>query len=267
VDLNKILPLFLLPVGLVLGLLALGLLLGRRWIIGLAFSVLLLLSTPFISDSLMRFTEGYQERALTSSAPKTDAIVVLSGGRIMAPGQANVSEWDGANRFYGGVELYKAGKAPMLVFTGGWSPLKPQAIPEGDLLLTYAQALGVPQQNMVSTGKVINTQAEAIAVAELLHKSEPKTAMGISTPSAGDPTLISPVKPSILLVTSAYHMERAQHLFERQNLIVIPFPVGFQVSQGKLISAIDFLPSAKALSISERALRELYGRMYYKLVN
>lgn len=266
-DLNKILPLFLLPVGLVLGLLALGLFISRRWIIGLGFTFLLLLSTPLISNSLMRFTEGYQERTLVSIAPKVDAIVVLSGGRTIAPGEANVSEWDGANRFYGGVELFKADKAPLLVFTGGWSPLKPQAIPEGELLISYAHALGVPLQNMVSTGKVINTQAEAIAVAELLQKSKPKTAMGISTASAGDPTLISPVKPSILLVTSAYHMQRAKHLFERQNLVVIPFPVGFQVSQGKMLSAIDFLPSAEALSVSERALRELYGRMYYSLVN
>jgi uncharacterized SAM-binding protein YcdF (DUF218 family) len=267
VDLHKILPIFLLPVGLVLALLALGLLLGRRWIVGFGFSVLLLLSTPFISNSLMRYTEGYQERTLASSAPKADAIVVLSGGRIIAPGQANVSEWDGANRFYGGVELFKAGKAPLLVFTGGWDPLAPNALPEGELLISYAHALGVPLQNMVSTGKVINTQAEAIAVAGLLQKSELKTGMGIPATSAGDPAFISPVKPSILLVTSAYHMERAQHLFERQNLVVIPFPVGFQVTQGKILSAIDFLPSAKALSISERALRELYGRMYYRLVN
>jgi uncharacterized SAM-binding protein YcdF (DUF218 family) len=266
VDLHKILPIFLLPVGLVLALLALGLLLGRRWIIGLGFSVLLLLSTPFISNSLMRYTEGYQERTLASIAPKADAIVVLSGGRITAPGEANVSEWDGANRFYGGVELFKAGKAPLLVFTGGWDPLIPNALPEGELLISYAQALGVPQQNMVTTGTVINTQAEAMAVAELLQKSELKTSMGISAPSAEDPALTSPVKPSILLVTSAYHMERSTYLFERQNLVVIPFPVGFQVSQGKTVSAIDFLPSAKALSISERALRELYGRIYYKLV-
>jgi len=62
-------------------------------------------------------------------------------------------------------------------------------------------------------------------------------------------------------------MARSTYLFERQNLVVIPFPVGFQVSQGKTVSAIDFLPSAKALSISERALRELYGRIYYRLVN
>ncbi len=261
-DLHKILPLFLLPVGLVLGLLALGFLLGRRWILGLGFTVLLLLSTPLISNSLMRFTEGYQERSLASNASKADAIVVLSGGRIIAPGEANVSEWDGANRFYGGVELFKAGKAPLLIFTGGWSPLYPMAIPEGDLLLSYANALGVPQQNMTSTSKVTNTKAEAIAVAELLKRAEFRNVIGISTTAAGDS-----YKPSILLVTSAYHMQRAQHLFERQNLVVIPFPVDLQVSQRRNLSAIDFLPSAKALSVSERALRELYGRMYYKLID
>jgi uncharacterized SAM-binding protein YcdF (DUF218 family) len=262
VDLHKILPLFLLPVGIVLGLLALGLLLGRRWILGLGFTALLLLSTPLISNGLMRFTEEYQERSLASNAPKADAILVLSGGRITAPGEANISEWRGANRFYGGVELFKAGKAPLLIFTGGWDPIVPNALPEGDLLLSYAQALGVPEQNMASTGKVIDTKAEALAVAELLQRAEFRSVMGISTTAAGDL-----FKPSILLVTSAYHMQRAKQLFERQNVVVIPFPVDFQVSQGRNLSIIDFLPSAKALSVSERALRELYGRMYFKLID
>ncbi len=210
----------------------------------------------------MRFTEGYQERSLASNVSKANAIVVLSGGRNIAPGKANVSEWNDANRFYGGIELFNAGKAPLLIFTGGWSPLNPMAIPEGELLLSYANALGVPQQNMASTGKVINTKAEAIAVAELLKRVEFRNVIGISTTAAGDL-----FKPSILLVTSAYHMQRAQHLFERQNLVVIPFPVDFQVSQRGTLSAIDFLPSTKALSVSESALRELYSRIYYKLID
>ena len=32
----------------------------------------------------------------------------------------------------------------------------------------------------------------------------------------------------VLLVTSAFHMRRAQRLFERQGLQVLPFPVDFQ---------------------------------------
>ena len=37
-----------------------------------------------------------------------------------------------------------------------------------------------------------------------------------------------PARARILLVTSAFHMRRAQRLFERQGPKVLPFPVDFQ---------------------------------------
>jgi hypothetical protein len=49
-------------------------------------------------------------------------VSVLSEGRLVAPGNAAVSEWKDADRFFGGVELFKAGKSPLLVFTGGAAP-------------------------------------------------------------------------------------------------------------------------------------------------
>ena len=72
-------------------------------------------------------------------------------------GGAGVSEWHDADRSYGGVELFQAGKAPLLVFTGGWAPWEPKARPEGDILIDYAKALGVPSGNMLTTGTVANT--------------------------------------------------------------------------------------------------------------
>ncbi len=50
----------------------------------------------------------------------------------MAPGVAAMSEWNDGDRFWGGIALYQAGKAPLLVFTGGWSPGQPNAKPEGE---------------------------------------------------------------------------------------------------------------------------------------
>jgi hypothetical protein len=55
-------------------------------------------------------------------ASEADAIVVLSEGRVVVPGKAAVSEWSDADRFFGGVELFRAGKSPLLVFTGGAAP-------------------------------------------------------------------------------------------------------------------------------------------------
>jgi len=77
-----------------------------------------------------------------------------------------------------------------------------------------------------------------------------------------------PGRACILLVTSAFHMRRAQHLFERQGLQVLPFLVDFQV-RGRWAGPhrrdpSQWLPSAQALDDSSRALRELLGRLLYR---
>ena len=98
---------------------------------------------------------------------------------------------------------------------------------------------------MTSTPPVVNTAEEAAAVRQLL-----------------------PERSRILLVTSAFHMHRAQRLFERQGLVVQPFPVDFQ-ARGACAGPFwrdptQWLPSARALDDSSRALRELLGRLVYR---
>jgi uncharacterized SAM-binding protein YcdF (DUF218 family) len=199
---------------------------------------------------MIRSAEDQAERIHAIDALKADAIVVLSGGRVIAPGAAGVSEWSDADRFFGGVELFQAGKAPLLVFTGGWSPLEPNAKPEGDILIKYAEALGISLVNMQSTSAVVNTAEEARAVSELLKKNK-------SVNNKSEEQI------KILLVTSAFHMPRAKRLFELENLQVISFPVDFKVSASREFSILDLLPSAASLSMTELALREFYGRIFY----
>lgn len=85
--------------------------------------------------------------------PAVDAIVVLSVGRVVAPGKERVSEWGDANRFFGDVELYQAGKAALLVFTGAWISWEPDAPLEGDVLAAQARTLGVPGDRILVTGR------------------------------------------------------------------------------------------------------------------
>ena len=101
---------------------------------------------------------------------------------------------------------------------------------------------------MASTPPVVNTAEEAIAIRQLLQRSQ----------SSGTST-------RILLVTCAFHMHRAQRLFERQNLKVLPFSVDLQ-TRGRWAGPLwrdptQWLPSARALDDSSRALREVIGRL------
>ena len=241
--LSKLLPLAVLPLGVALLLLLAAWLGRRRWPLPAALSVLTLFSTGWMAQLLWRSVEAPWQRRSVDSAPDAAAIVVLSGGRHAAPGGDRISEWHDPDRFLSGVALFKAGRAPRLLFTGGQSPFQPGLSPEGALYLEEAAAMGVPATAMTSIPPVVSTAEEARAVAALLHRDE----------------------RTVLLVTSAFHMRRAQRLFEREGLTVLPFPVDFK-ARGHWAGPIwgdpmMWVPTARHLDDSSRALREWIGRL------
>lgn len=136
--LHKLLPMVVLPSGLLLLLLIMAVWCRRRRCGLLAIYFFLLVSNPWLSHRFATLAEAGAEHAAPASLPQVNAIVVLSEGRLLAPGVAQISEWGDGNRFWGGVELFKAGRAPLLVFTGGASPWSLGAKPEGEILKVYA---------------------------------------------------------------------------------------------------------------------------------
>jgi uncharacterized SAM-binding protein YcdF (DUF218 family) len=243
--LSKLLPPFLMPLGIATALLIAGIIRKQRWMTVSAVVLLWISAMPIVGNGMLRLLNGDQLRMPADSVSPADAIVVLSAGRSMAPGPAKISEWDEADRFFGGIELFRAGKAPLLVFTGGWTAFAPDAALEGEVLAAEARSMGIPADRVLCTERVTNTGEEAQAVARLLQRRDPRP-------------------HTILLVTSAFHMSRARPLFERAGLAVRPFPVDFIAEAGPL-SVVDFVPTAGALSRTSTAIRELYGRAYYRL--
>ena len=165
--LSKLLPLPFLPLGLILILLVVGLV-GRLRppVISAAF-LLFTLSLGLVSQNLWRLLEAPWERRFASDAPSADAIVVLSSVRHPAPGPAGLSEWHDPDRFLAGLDLYRAGKASRLLFTGGVSPFRPGQRPEGQHYFREAANLGVPEEAMAITPPVLNTAAEAYSIRRL----------------------------------------------------------------------------------------------------
>lgn len=236
---HKILPLLLLPPGFCLVLLVVGVALRRRPLLWTGIVMLWVFSMPVVGDGLMRYVEGGMKRVPAAAVGGADAIVVLSGMVEQVAG-APLGEWgEAADRYEGGLELYRAGKAPLLVFTGGHVLWQPAYVPEGALLEKRAVRDGVPVDAIRVSGKVGNTAEEAVAVRKMLGASR------------------------IILVTSAFHMPRSVALFRRQGFMVRQFPVDFRVSGKKRMTVQDLLPDAAALEQSSMALRELMGRAFY----
>jgi uncharacterized SAM-binding protein YcdF (DUF218 family) len=242
---NKILPLLMLPFGFSLLCLLAGLFLRNTFFLWLGTVVLLVFSMPVMSDFLIRSVEVGVGRVPVSRVAKADAIVVLSGMIVTVDG-APLGEWgDAVDRFDGGVELFKAGRAPVLVFTRGQVPWQPDAVPEGELLAKRALLLGVPQSAIRLTARAGNTAEEAVAASVLLGVAK----KGVSK--------------RIILVTSAFHMRRARFLFEHAGFVVEPFLVDYQGSDKSRVTVLSFLPNAEALAQSDKALREVIGFLFY----
>ncbi len=240
--LHKILPAFFLPIGLGIVVLLIGALF-RKWIM-VWFGVLLLwvLSMPVTGDWLMRQIEGVETRVALESLEQADAVVVLGGVLWQVPG-VRYGEWgEAADRFEAGVEVFQAAKAPLLIFMGAKQPWKPEERPEGEILAERAIRLGIPEEIVQVSGRVGNTADEAMAVKELLAGIE---------------------RPKVVLVTSAFHMNRAAMLFRNAGMEVQPFPVDFRTYYYNELTLIDFLPSAYGVENSEIAIREMLGLGYY----
>lgn len=243
--LHKILPTLVLPVGLTLLLLVAAFSL-RRWpIVMMTAGFLWLASLPCVSGFLLSELEGETREMSIREAPSADAILVLSGMLGPDRGSGKKNNWgEGYDRFDAGIQLWQAGKAPLLVLTDPALFQSGQHETEGKRLQREAWKLGLPEDCVLLLGPVGNTAQEA----ELFGKVARERGWH-----------------KVVLVTSAWHMPRALERFHRNGLQCLPFPVDYRTGKERGISAQDFFPTASALAGTEVFFREWVGRWFYRL--
>ena len=183
--------------------------------------------------------------------PWVDGIVVLSGGNRIQNNSGEIFyEWNDPDRFYAGIDLFKAGKSPILIFTGGNSIFDRKKTTEGQLYLNDAIKLGIDKDSIYITPPVFNTYEEALAINDLFINRINKNSKHLK----------------IILVTSAFHMQRAKRVFEKNGFNVYPFPVDFQASQPIKfnLDPYNYIPNSRSLKNSSKAIREFIARFIYK---
>jgi uncharacterized SAM-binding protein YcdF (DUF218 family) len=244
---SKILTLLVYPLStsLLLCLLALLLMLTRFTrtaccTLLFATAWLWLCSTALFADYLMGTLErGVVPRAMSAIAPEP-AIVLLGGamrGDTHMGTFADLNEQ--ADRLVYAVALYKAGKAPLLLLTGG-------AIvggrTEAEQMRDLLAVMGIPDNGMLLENQSRDTHDNAVFSAKTLKER------GIHR---------------VLLVTSAFHMRRAVALFEAQGIEVVPAPTDYQQLVSEAVVP-GWLPMVSNLSRSTHALHEMIGYQIYR---
>jgi uncharacterized SAM-binding protein YcdF (DUF218 family) len=240
--LHKILPLIFSPLMLVIGLIILGIIFNLRKFSLIGVIVLILSSLPIISNKFIAYLEKDYQPIEISEIENVDAIVVLSGMIRVIGDEENLKYefTDSVDRFFAGLDLFNNNKSPILILTRGKMPWS-VGIAEGEYLKELAIKYGVSEENIILTDEVQNTDQEAKAIKEILTEDA-----------------------KIILVTSAFHMPRAEKVFKAANINLIPFPVDFQNSKSKT-TMMDFIPSAGSLFDTSHFVREMIGRLYYNL--
>lgn len=225
-----------------LGLLALACAWRRRLRFSLTLGAMALIwlwawSMPVTGHWLTSQIEDQFPQVPIASVPHAQAIVVL-GGTVTPPyGKSTEIHLGRAGRVWYGARLFHAGKAPLVLLSGG-GDLERQAFSEARAMAVFLQDLGVPAQAIVLEETSRNTRQNAAFSAAVLK------ARGFD---------------HVLLVTSALHMPRSLALFNAQGLQVTPAPTDFEASQEPPSGLLAWLPNAGALNGSALAMKELVG--------
>ena len=247
----KLLSLFVYPLTQVLLLMLLGFYLslrGRSGAAQAAFGVstawLWLCSMPYIAGCAMGSLEKAYPPVSAQSLPAADAIVLLGGAIRGEVSSETLADMSGVgDRLIFAVAAFKAGKAPVVVVTGG----APEGeVAEAALIKDILVTMGVPEESIVLEAR------NRVTLDNRRFTSETLAELGVE---------------SILLVTSAFHMPRAMLVFEPLDVTVYSAPTDYQLllAAGGFSSG-DFLPSVKALQRTTWAFHEWVGYWYYKYV-
>ena len=210
-----------------------------RFLLASTLLLLYLISTPFISETLLQKLET--ESVIGSTDTGVGAIVVLGGGTYF-----NAVEYGGdtvnrysLERIRYAARLYQLTGKPILV-TGG-APLGNISSEAEQMKAVLENEFRVPVNWVESASN--NTHENAYKSYEALKRD------GIT---------------HIMLVTHAWHMPRALKEFERAGFQVTPAPTAFTTRYRT--DGLAYLPTASALQQSRIFIHEVIGMLWYRLL-
>ena len=195
-----------------------------------------LMCTSLLAERLMGWLEELHTPPAHVETSGADVIVLLGGGAI-----SQVPDVDGvgalcaspANRLLTAVRLQKMLNVPILV-SGG--QVYSDSGAEAEISARVLKSLGVPEDKILTETKSVNTTQNARYSSKILRDYDFK-------------------KP--LLVTSAFHMNRAMLAFSLNRFKPIAYPTDFTVAHNPTFHYTKLRPQAEALLLNVTVLQEL----------
>lgn len=214
---------------------------SRFWWIMLILWIFLLAFSPLPTWLVHRWERQHPALLNPPALQAPTTIIVLGGGHTpdaQLPVNDQLSR-RALGRVVEGVRLYRQIPGSRLVGTGYTDE---GGMPQGELLMQTAVALGVPTTDTLQIVQPHDTEAEARACAQ---KFSPGT--------------------SIILVTDAIHMPRALYWFRRAGLDPHPAPTNHYVRNSPQHVTYHFFPELGKLEMTRALFHEWAGLLYARL--
>ena len=218
----------------------------RKQLFGLGLGLLIFFSNPFISNAVMRIWEVDPRPIAT--LPTYEVGIVLGGITTDKEPRDRVHVPGSADRVLHAVQLYRQGKIRKILVSGGSGKLIKDQVSEAVLLARLLRLSGVRERHIMIESESRNTRENALYCAQVLNEHYP------------------PADTEYLLITSAYHMHRAEACFRKVGLVVSPFGVDFRSDAPRYTPDLLLLPSVAAIESWEVVIREMIGILAYAVV-
>lgn len=202
-----------------------------------------LLSNSYVADWLLKPLEKPYNHKLDINK-KADAVIVLGGGSIAGSANLPLAN-DAYKRAIWGLMIAKQTNLPLYFSGAGTYKQYTEAEAFMDSINEVKNNLGVDNISLHVETKSLDTYQNAKFSKQMFLSK------GIE-------------KPTIYLVTSAYHMKRSIKLYKHFGFNIIPAATGFKISN-KPKTYWSYLPNIWAFNKSYTALHEYAGLLSLKL--
>lgn len=218
----------------------------RKKMLGGAFILVIFFSNNFIANEMMLLWE--KEPSSIESLPVYETGIVLTGiTNTYKQSEDRVFFQKGADRLLHAVQLYKLGKIKTILISGGSGTIVGTASqPEADQLKSVFLYCGVAEKDIIIENKSRNTRENALFTKHTMDSLD--------------------VKGKYLLITSAFHMRRAEGCFQKAGLHPDTFPVDFYTINRRFTPDHILIPAESALFKWSVLIHEMVGYMVYKLL-
>ena len=217
---------------------------GKRWVkvvvlTGVALGYLL--STGFVANTAMVKLENIKSQSPLKD--KYDAVVVLSGMLDLNNSTKGKLEFGSAvDRVLEGYKQIKSGRANTMIISGGSGDLFDQSRSEAVYLKDFLISIGMKPEKIIVEADSRNTFENAVESEKIIREK------GYN---------------NILLITSAFHMLRAEGCFTGAGVKVDRLSVDYRANQNKAYDILDFVPSSSNLSSVSLVIHEAVGILIY----